>query len=147
SIRRKIDRPTVVLPQPLSPTSPNVSPSRTNRETSSTALTSAIFRRKIPPWTGKYLLKPLTSSKTSVSADALSGLGIVSHLRIVKPATGVVVGVRLDHRRRLVADRHPLRTTVCETAPFGHKPRIGHDACNRRQALLLGGTQHGDGVH
>ena len=51
-------RPSVVLPQPLSPTSPNVSPRLTSNVTPSTAFTSAILRWKMmPEVTGKYILR------------------------------------------------------------------------------------------
>src|SRR4030042_1632294 len=45
----------VVLPQPLSPTSPSVSPFFNVKLTPSTALTSATFRRNSPRVTGKYI--------------------------------------------------------------------------------------------
>src|SRR5512133_371267 len=42
SIRRSIVRPSVLLPQPLSPTSPNVSLAAIERETSETACTTRV---------------------------------------------------------------------------------------------------------
>ena len=51
-------RPIVVLPQPDSPTRPNVSPSRTEKETSETALTLPILRcRTAPAVTGNSLTR------------------------------------------------------------------------------------------
>src|SRR5579885_3141943 len=47
--KRRTVRPVVVLPQPLSPTRPKVSPRLMVNETSSTAFTSATFTRKRPP--------------------------------------------------------------------------------------------------
>src|SRR5690606_22566647 len=136
SISLRIVRPTVVLPQPLSPTKPSVSPSRTKKETSSTALTSAILRRKMPPWTGKYLQRFFTSKSASGRIVWSLDSGIGFHLRIVQPATGPMAGVRLQHGRRLVTDRHLLRAAIGKAASFGHKAGVGHDAADRRQPLF-----------
>jgi len=57
-------RPTVVLPQPDSPTSPNVSPGAMVNDTSSTAFTVAVFDDMKPApaaLTVKYLSRPATS--------------------------------------------------------------------------------------
>src|SRR5438105_2641597 len=62
-MRRMMARPRVVLPQPLSPTSPTVSPAATVRLTSSTALTYARTRLNRPCFTGKWTLRFLTSSR------------------------------------------------------------------------------------
>ena len=63
-------RPTVVLPEPLSPTKPRVSCLRMEKVMSSTALISAIFFWKtIPEVTGKYIFRFWTS--TIVSPDLL----------------------------------------------------------------------------
>src|SRR6202167_2083678 len=48
-----IARPTVLLPQPDSPTRPSVSPCSSANVTPSTAFTSAVFRLRTPPTTGK----------------------------------------------------------------------------------------------
>src|SRR4030042_125214 len=61
---RRIQRPVVVLPHPLSPTSPRVSCFFISKLMSSTALTSPTFFRKSPQVIGKYILRFLTSSKT-----------------------------------------------------------------------------------
>ena len=54
-------RPSVDLPQPDSPTSPSVSPSRTAKLTSSTACTRATSRCRTPFRIGKYFLTWRTS--------------------------------------------------------------------------------------
>jgi hypothetical protein len=64
-ISRRRVRPTVVLPQPDSPTRPNVSPRLMKKLTSSTAFTWATVRCKSPPRTGKYLRRRSTSRSTS----------------------------------------------------------------------------------
>ena len=63
SISRSMSLPSVVLPQPLSPTTPKVSPRPIVRSTPSTALTWACTRPQNPSRTGKYFLRPLTSTK------------------------------------------------------------------------------------
>ena len=61
SVSRAIARPKVVLPQPLSPTRPSVSPGSIARLTPSTAFIESRARRKTPCWTGKCTFKSLTS--------------------------------------------------------------------------------------
>src|SRR5450756_752462 len=59
--------PTVVLPQPVSPTSPTVSPRPTSNETSSTAFRLAMCRAYGPPiLTPKYFLRCSTLSMVSI---------------------------------------------------------------------------------
>src|SRR6185503_8948879 len=66
-------RPTVVLPQPLSPTIPSVSPRWIANETPSTARTSATLPLKIRPCeTGKCFLRSSTS--TSGFRSLIAGL-------------------------------------------------------------------------
>ncbi len=61
-------RPTVVFPQPDSPTRPNVSPWFRWKVTSSTALTQADTREKSPLRTGKYFFNPVTWSNGVVDS-------------------------------------------------------------------------------
>src|SRR5437763_1086908 len=58
-----IARPSVVFPQPLSPTRPTVSPGLMKRLTSSTARTKSLTRLKTPCFTGKRTLRLRTSSR------------------------------------------------------------------------------------
>src|SRR5258707_15886804 len=58
-------RPTVVLPQPDSPTMPSVSPFLTMKLTSSTALTWFTTRCNNPARTGKFLTRFFTSTRVS----------------------------------------------------------------------------------
>ncbi len=60
--RRRMDFPTVDLPQPLSPTRDRVSPLAISNETPSTAWTVPPVRPNSPPRSGKYFLRSLTSS-------------------------------------------------------------------------------------
>src|SRR5712691_2847655 len=64
----------VVLPQPDSPTRPRVSPVLIVKLTPSTALTQPrLLPRREPP-TGKYFLRPRTSSNGSLTGGLLQGL-------------------------------------------------------------------------
>src|SRR5690606_11726370 len=129
STSRRSVRPTAVLPQPLPPTRPRVSPSRTKKETSSTACTSATLRRSTPPITGKYFFRLRTSRRTSSRIGSL-------HLRVVQPTTDHVPLVGIEHRGRLVADLHPVRAPLSETAALRHEARVGNDPLDRLEPLL-----------
>src|SRR5215510_5825292 len=65
SISRSTVRPTVVLPQPDSPTSPSVSPAAIVKLTPSTANTMPRARCSSPLRMGKYFLRSRTSSTVS----------------------------------------------------------------------------------
>src|SRR6266545_7568164 len=87
SIRRRMQRPVVDLPQPDSPTRPSVSPFWIVNEMSSTAWTRATSREKSPPRIGKYFLRFLTLSS---GVSAMGG----NPLPLVEPAGDFVA--RLD---------------------------------------------------
>src|SRR5438270_5183379 len=70
SIRRRINRPVVDLPQPDSPTSASVSPSPTSKSMPSTARTAPLRRPRIPLLTGKYLTSFATRSSGFTPAPA-----------------------------------------------------------------------------
>src|SRR5688572_7530425 len=61
SMSRRMQRPVVVLPQPLSPTSPSTSPWLTENEMPSTARTCPTVRENSPFLIGKYFLRSVTS--------------------------------------------------------------------------------------
>ena len=61
----------MLLPQPVSPTMPSVSPCSTSNETPSTAFTAPIWRWKITP---RLIGKCLTRSRTSIRASSLARL-------------------------------------------------------------------------
>ena len=63
-----MDLPAVDLPEPLSPTSPRVSPARISNEIPSTANTDPTRRRSSPPCTGKCFLRSRTSSTVRASS-------------------------------------------------------------------------------
>ena len=64
SISRSTHRPTVVFPDPLSPTSPSASPGRMAKETPFTAVSS------LPPLIGKRLTNPSILRTAAPSGDA-----------------------------------------------------------------------------
>src|SRR5262245_6127232 len=70
-------RPTVVLPQPLSPTRPSVSPRPNVKLTPSTALTHWWTRANSPRRTGKYLQRSATSS-SGPPVEAVTDLSAVA---------------------------------------------------------------------
>src|SRR3989442_432361 len=75
-IKRRSKRPSVVLPQPLSPTRASVSPRRMYKSTPSTARTRAIVRRRTPPFTGKYFWIPIAATTRSFMARSGVGTGL-----------------------------------------------------------------------
>jgi hypothetical protein len=62
STRRRMALPTVLLPQPLSPTRESVSPLAIANPTSSTACTVATWRFSSPPCTAKCFRSPVATS-------------------------------------------------------------------------------------
>ena len=91
SISLMIVRPSVVLPQPDSPTTPSVSPFLTVRSTPSTARTAPTVCLKTPALIGKCLTRPSTRSKASssrrhVGRGALEPLaGSLRHRSVAPP--------------------------------------------------------------
>ena len=73
-----MQRPTVVLPDPDSPTKPSVSPRLMSKVTPSTALTSATWREKTPAMMGKYFSRSRTATSVSGEIPAAPGAAIVS---------------------------------------------------------------------
>src|SRR4051812_34720396 len=102
-----IARPTVLLPQPDSPTSPNVSPLFRSKLTPSTALTSATLRANTPPVTGKRTNRSCTSSSFSILQ-----VWWIHEMAAHPVSRGVLDQLRFD----LVARLKPLRTSRDELA-------------------------------
>src|ERR1700761_7336678 len=75
STRRRMERPTVVLPEPDSPTRPIPSPGWMVNDTSSTALTVVGLRDKSPEGETKCFVRWRTASsgKGSVEGSAVAG--------------------------------------------------------------------------
>src|SRR5256884_159347 len=96
STRRRIERPSVDLPQPDSPTRPSVSPWRMLKSTPSTARTCATVRWSTPAVIGNHVLRPFTSISGSADVHArlswgfvaVSGTGLTSLARLGLPLGG-----------------------------------------------------------
>ena len=85
---RRSVRPRVLLPQPLSPTSPSVSPRTTSKLTPSTAFTVPRTRPSSPPRTGKCVLR---SRRPGAGARSWRGHRVVA-------GGGLAVALRLERR-------------------------------------------------
>ena len=73
-MRRIIAKASVDFPEPLSPTTPTVSPSLTVKLASLTALTKSTVRLSRPLWIGNQTLKEDTSATTEAFVLIGSGL-------------------------------------------------------------------------
>src|SRR5579872_7220685 len=73
-----MQRPTVVLPEPDSPTKPSVSPSLMSNETPSTALTSPTWRLKTPAMILKYLATSRSATSVSALTPSVEAVGLSS---------------------------------------------------------------------
>src|SRR5262245_28959338 len=123
-----IARPTVLLPQPDSPTSPSVSPLLRSKLTPSTALTSAILRANTPPVTGKR------TNRSSIS----SSFSILRVWWIYEMASHPVSGGILDELRLdLVARLEPFRTSRDELARRWQIQNARDIAGNRAKACVF----------
>ena len=115
SCSRTMQRPSVVLPQPDSPTSPSVSPARTSNETLVDRLHLGDRRaRTTPPLTGKCFVTPSTSRS----------------MRITR-CSGWIVGSR---RARRSATRQPAAVVVRR----GRRGATQLDRLARRRAKRCG---------
>src|SRR3990170_8617781 len=113
----RMTRPSVVLPQPLSPTSPSVSPRLISKLTPSTALTSATLRWKmIPEVTGKYIRTSATRTIVSPAGSADGVLGACS-TTMLSP---------LRRGRRLRGLGHALPLPASAMVVRAHRQQRGH---------------------
>src|SRR5579859_2265605 len=161
-ISRKMVRPTVVLPQPDSPTRPRVSPGWMLKLTFSTACTQATTRCSKPPRTGKYLTRFFTSTRLwpfGVWVSALSmrrlsrahhqrGLVLVFGAAVIQPAAHlVIVPGRPQLGQHLGADGqvvlHPRPAARRKAAALGQVDQVGHHAGDDVQ-LVFDHPQHRD---
>src|ERR1700730_14066123 len=85
-------RPSVVLPEPDSPTTPSVSPLRTEIETPSTALIWPTVERNNPALTGNQTFKPSADITTGLPGrgGAGSGFGSAASKALVYGCFGAV---------------------------------------------------------
>src|SRR5262245_30760446 len=129
-----MQRPVVVLPQPLSPTSPNVSPRRRVKSTPSTALTSPTRRRaRMPSVTGKNLRRLLTSRSVEASVAGT----VMPQLRSRRRSRGRV-STRTGGPPAL-----PARAAAMARAVIDRRRRPAlHDAARIHHVDPLGVTRH-----
>src|SRR3990170_1600407 len=149
----RMTRPRVVLPQPLSPTSPSVSPRLISKLTPSTALTSATLRWKMmPEVTGKYIRMSPTRTIVSPAGPALgvfaASTTMLSPLRrrgrlrslghaLPLPAGAVVVWAHRQQRRHLLrAALHREAAARPERAAGRHSHQVRRHPLDRVKFLL-----------
>ena len=162
SMSRSSSRPTVVLPQPDSPTRPSVSPRWMTRSTPSTARTSATCRWSTPARTGKAFTRPLMSTRgrgirrrgpggrrrrAHSARRSWSCLGPIvgigsqaAVLMVVEPASDPVTRhhlaqVGMDVRGQHVVVVDARRAAGCEPAAVRQRDEIGHAARDDRQLI------------
>src|SRR5258706_11596303 len=140
---RRMQRPVVVLPQPLSPTSPSTSPGWIENDTPSTARTWPTVRDSRPRLIGKCLVRSVTSSSGSATGGPRARRGAAAH-RVERagadlagpPATGQVGGLdALD--RRILGPAAVDRAGAARVEPARGREarRVGHVAGDDAQLV------------
>ena len=127
-ISRRIASPSVVLPEPDSPTMPSVSPWRTAMLTPSTALMWPTTRRITPRLIGNQTLRSLVSTTTGASGRERRRIG----LRLGGQQRA---GIGMLRRGEDLLDRSPLD----DLALLHHADRVGELA---HDAEIMGDEQH-----
>src|SRR5699024_10394716 len=129
-------RPTVVLPQPDSPTRPRVSPGRIANETLSTALSGGVLAK--PVRTGKYSFQCSTCTRYSLLGILLPLLRILD----IHPAGCAVAFADHQFGRLLTqADLHGEIAPRAERAALGQVQHVDRGAADRHKPLLHVGTR------
>src|SRR5712692_7845407 len=153
SRRRTIVRPSVDLPQPDSPTRPRVSPCLISRSTPSTARTQATVRWRTPAVTGKYFLRPRTSTSGSAEVQALLSLAAVavSGIQVLSglghPAGGELrLADRLQGRRLLGAALDPEGAAGMKGASARRADQVRRQTLDRLERLPVVVVQARDGA-
>src|SRR5688572_17865130 len=132
-----MERPTVILPLPDSPTSPSVSPCPRTNETPSTAWTSPVLRSSKPPCTGNLTCRSLTSR--------IGGMFVGDSVEVAAnevPGRPLHQG-RLDVRARLEA----IRASGRELATDGQIKDVGdraRDGCQPLGPLAVDSRQRSE---
>jgi len=115
--RCRIARPSVVLPLPLSPTSPRLSPLRMLRETLSTAWSVARLREnRVPELTGNSTLRFSTSMRTGGSGFWVPACAGMTGLVVVMFCWVATIELLVSD---VILGRLPCRPPLS----FGHFPR------------------------
>src|SRR5215207_3209370 len=136
---RRIVLPAVVLPEPLSPTSPSVSPCKMCRLMPSTAFTVPAPRPRKACRTGKYFLRFFTSSNTRRSSG-------IRFLRFIQEAADCMLIVQQSDGRHVnfAAAWHHAAAARMERAATGSLEGAGDRAFNCDQVLPGSLTQARD---
>jgi hypothetical protein len=108
-MRRRISRPSVLLPEPDSPTKPSVSPSRTSSDTSSTARTAP---ERAPPKGDSARAKTFVRLRTSTKGKGHL-LHTIRYRRSIIP-----------HSRMWNATRFPHPAIIGTAASAATMPRV-----------------------
>src|SRR5438309_9201879 len=147
SISRRRSRPSVVFPQPLSPTSATVSPRWIARSTLSTAWTFATVRWRSPPLTAKCFVRPRAASRISFRSLRSPD---VRRLLVVQMASDLPVRAWREEQRFLdPATFEGEFATRMEAAAGGRVQQIGdhaRDRGERRAWFELAGLHRDDGL-
>src|SRR5438270_840453 len=144
-------RPSVVLPDPDSPTSPSVSPALVSMSTPSTAWTCPVVRCINPDATGNQTLRSLTVTNGSLVVQALlrclAAVSATFELRsgLRHPARRALR--RPDLRERWRVPRAPVdakHAARMERAPGGKVDEAGRQALDGPERLVLLGVEARD---
>src|SRR5215212_10236900 len=145
SRRRNTRRASVLLPHPDSPTSPSVSPRRTERSTPSTAFTCPTVRCSTPALMGKCIFRFLASSRYSPDWPLVCGLpsalSVTSRPPVLRARGGVGRLLLLEVRVYLVALVFDERTAGAEVAPLGKEDQAWRCPLYRQEPHLARGIE------
>src|SRR3954463_12514135 len=136
-INCRMQRPAVVLPQPLSPTRPSTSPGCTSNEIPSMALTWPTVRENSPLWMGKYFFRSRTSR---IGALDIGRYRVQRAGRNLAGAQATREMSRLDLDQIGIGEAAVLRdrTARMKTAADRKFRRVRDRAWNHAQAVLRG---------
>src|SRR5216683_3898150 len=136
-------RPSVDLPQPDSPTRPNVSPFLISRSTPSTACTCAVVRCSTPEATGNHVFSPRTDTSGSEVVHArfsctASALGTFQlHAGLGDPARGELRVADPGQRRDIARAAFDLELTARVKRAAGREvDEIGRKPLDRLQRFV-----------
>src|SRR2546423_12042003 len=139
-----IARPTVVLPQPDSPTRPSVSPRCSWNEIRFTASTSPTRRSSTPPKTGNLTTRSWTSRRISVIDGDASPVGLAWFRHRRGPAVRIEVTAhpvarRVFNQRRLDVGTRFERIRAARDQPAADRQevKVQHPTLEYRPAPRL----------
>ena len=135
SIRRRMQRPVVDLPQPDSPTRPSVSPGAMSKLTPSTACTTSALRAEQAAADREVLDQVLDAQER---LNRLAHRAAISSAGSIEHAGDLVAAADLAQRRhRLAALRHRVAAARREAAAGRRLEQARHHARDRLEPRLL----------